>query len=34
LTSVDQIEQETGYDLLSNVNPDVQARLEAAVARP
>jgi endonuclease G len=34
LTSVDQIEQATGYDLLSNVNPDVQASVEAGVAMP
>jgi endonuclease G len=34
LTSVDQIEQQTGYDLLSNVNPDLQARIEARVATP
>ena len=34
LTSVDQIEQETGYDLLSSINPDVQARIEAVVVEP
>lgn len=34
LTSVDHIEQLTGYDLLSDINPDLQARLEAVVASP
>ena len=33
-TSVDQVEQATGYDLLSKVNPRVQAALEASVAAP
>ena len=34
LTTVDQIEQATGYDLLANVNPNVQEELEASVAVP
>jgi endonuclease G len=34
LTSVDQIEEQTGYDLLSNVNPEVQGRIEASSATP
>lgn len=34
LTSVDQIEQMTGYDLLSDLNPNLQARIEAVVASP
>jgi endonuclease G len=33
-TSVDQIEAQTGYDLLSNVTADVQAQIEARVATP
>jgi endonuclease G, mitochondrial len=34
LTSVDQIEGRTGYDLLSNIPPVVQQRIEAVVAAP
>ncbi len=34
LTTVDQIEQQTGYDLLATVNPGVQAALEGSVAAP
>jgi len=34
LTSVDQIEQATGYDLLSNVDPEVQGRIEASSTTP
>lgn len=34
LTSVDQIEERTGYDFLSNVNPIVQQAIEAVVAAP
>lgn len=34
LTSVDKLQQATGYDLLSNVNPAVQMQLEAKVGRP
>jgi len=34
LTSVDQIEQATGYDLLSSVNPEVQGRIEANSTMP
>ena len=32
--TVDQIEQETGYDLLANVNPSVQEELAGSVAVP
>ncbi len=34
LVSVDQIEQATGYDLLSNVDPAVQDAIESGVAVP
>ena len=34
LTSIDAIEQATGYDLLSNVPEDIQAEIEAGVAVP
>ena len=34
LTSVDEIEERTGYDMLSNVNPIVQQALEGVVAAP
>lgn len=34
LTSVDHIEDLTGYDLLADLNPNLQARLEAVVAAP
>lgn len=34
LTSVDTIEQRTGYDLFSNISPLVQQRIEATIAAP
>ncbi len=34
LTTVDKIEQETGYDFLSNVDPKIQAKIESVVATP
>jgi endonuclease G len=34
LVSVDEIEQTTGYDFLRNIDPGIQAQLEASVAAP
>jgi endonuclease G len=34
LVSVDEIEQLTGYDFLTNIDPQIQAQLEAGVAAP
>jgi endonuclease G len=34
LTSVDRIEEQTGYDLLGNLDPTIEARLEVAIASP